>query len=193
AWRDRPRIQPARCVVCQQRMQHINGRSLDDYLTDGEKAAQRLGSVHFDGWLCPTCSPELLKKQPHQKIRQRNRRGINLQALVLDWQRFFDCPTCHELTMIKTDSRQLTAATAKKEGQYLTVYHCECCQRTVEKREPIPKVDKASSSRSYSSSNSSTATTNSYDSGSSYDSSSSSSSSDFGGGGSDGGGGGASW
>ncbi len=78
------------CAHCKKRMEKVETTTIDSNLSKPEKVAQKIGSVRFEGWKCPTCSQQLTGL------------GFHLIAWVSNSDRFSQCPTCQELTVTRT-------------------------------------------------------------------------------------------
>lgn len=160
---------PTHCSRCHYPMNQVSSDQIQSLLEAPEQVAQRLGSVLFLGWQCPTCYPTA------------DPSDIHIRAYILS-SVYQQCPNCQELTVEQT-SRVVKQATHYAEGEQKITRHCHCCSFVDEHWEKIPRLYESSSYESSST----------YESSSSSWSSGSSSSSDFGGGSSDGSGGGDSW
>ncbi|MEW6496360.1 MAG: TPM domain-containing protein [Cyanobacteriota bacterium] len=161
-------LRTTRCIHCQMPMEQTDSTLLASHLSRPEKVAQDLGSVKFEGWQCPSCSPKI------------QRQGIHIRTYVLDSALFSNCPTCQELTVTFED-KVLKRATEYTTGKRLVTNLCKCCNYRHEQEQIIPLLSSCSRSSSSSSD------------GSCSSSSTSSNSGDFGGGSSGGGGAGGDW
>lgn len=94
-------IRPVFCGQCYRSMGKLPGRDLARQLRAAETIAHRLGSVYFEGWICPKC------------------RGIHIRGHIQPGFRW--CETCRERTM-KAESRALVGA----KGRVRTPI-CQCC------------------------------------------------------------------
>jgi len=163
------------CANCRLPMNQLNATSVKPFLSHPEQVAQKLGSVRFEGWLCPRCQQNLTGQ------------NIHIRAYVLDRYRFRSCPTCQELTVQRT-SKTIELATNDQEGKRSVTETCHCCAYVNQKVEVIPR--KVSDSGYWSSSGYSAGEGSwSNDRGGSWDGDGGS----FGGGDSGGGGDGGSW
>jgi uncharacterized protein len=169
---------PLHCSVCRYPMTELDATP---YLNPAQLVAERLGSVHFTAWNCPTCPA------PASGL------SVHLRERVLSGH-FSTCPNCQELT-VERFSKEVERATTYSSGRRLIEDRCHSCGYSREIWETIPKLVEYSSHNhsKTSSDNSFWSSDNSSDSSSSDSSSSDSGSSDFGGGSSDGGGSGDSW
>ncbi len=118
---------PIHCADCKKRMEKVANTTIESNLSQPEKVAQRIGSVKFEGWQCPTCSPQLTGL------------GFHLIDWVLNSARFSQCPTCQELTVKRTETI-LKHATRHSTGKRLITNLCLCCAYREEKEETIPRL-----------------------------------------------------
>ncbi len=125
--RKRRSIRPLHCAKCQQPMQQIDAIADSPYLREPEKVAQKLGSVAFEGWKCPSCRLKLIGH------------GINLRAYLLDSKQFSLCPRCQELTVTCTE-KVLIHATTYSEGKKLITDECQCCSYCRASEQTIPRI-----------------------------------------------------
>jgi uncharacterized protein len=121
------------CANCRQPMEKLDSESVLPHLSQTEQVAQKIRSLSFEGWRCPTCQPKLTGQ------------GIHIRAYVLDRYRFRTCPTCQELTVERTP-QLLELATKDKEGERLVTEKCHCCSYVNEMVEVIPRKDSDDSS-----------------------------------------------
>jgi uncharacterized protein len=118
---------PIYCADCKKRMEKVEVSTIESNLTQPEKVAQRIGSVKFERWKCPTCSQQLTGS------------GFHLIAWVLNPDRFSECPTCQELTVTRTQ-KTLKQPTQYSSGRRLITDSCLCCSYRKEKEEKIPRL-----------------------------------------------------
>ena len=158
------------CANCNKRMKQIDKKVVQSVLSKPQKVAQKIGSVSFKGWQCPTCSQQLAEDNFH------------LVAYESPKPRFRRCPTCHELTVTRT-KKILKRATRFSAGQRLIIDECHCCDYRHEKKVTIPPLPPPSSGSSW----------GGYIGGGSFGGGGSSGGGSFGGGSSGGGGAGGDW
>lgn len=118
---------PIYCTDCKKRMEKVANTTIESNLSQPEKVAQRIGSVKFEGWKCPTCSPQLTGL------------GFHLIDWVLNSERFSQCPICQELTVKRTETI-LEHATRDSTGKRLVTKLCLCCAYRKEREETIPRL-----------------------------------------------------
>jgi uncharacterized protein len=163
------------CAKCQQPMERVK----DIELSKPQKVAQKLGSVSFKGYKCPSCS------------------GVNSYSLISylsNSSGYRICSQCDELTVTRTETT-LEKATHQNKGKVLISDRCYCCDYYQEKTIDTPRLRPPSNPGGGSGGN---RNTDYYLGGmaggySSSSSSGGSSGGDFGGGSSGGGGAGGSW
>ncbi|HEY9768466.1 MAG TPA: hypothetical protein V6C71_08125 [Coleofasciculaceae cyanobacterium] len=166
------------CAKCRQPMERVK----DIELSKPQKVAQKLGSVSFKGYKCPSCSDV---------------NSYLIIAYISNSSRYRICPQCDELTVTRTDTT-LKKATRQSKGKVLISDRCYCCDYCQDKTIDIPRLRPPSNRGGGSGGSGGNRNTNHYFGGmaggnSSSSSSGGSSGGDFGGGSSDGGGGGGSW
>nr|WP_238717796.1 TPM domain-containing protein [Petrachloros mirabilis] len=164
------------CQVCDTPMVGVDEQQVTSQLNQPQKVAMHLGSMAYEGWRCPSCSPQIQD-------------GLHIRAYELG-KRFNACPHCHERTMTSL-SEVLVPPTYSAPGLRVTTYTCHCCTHQSQKEYVIPKLQRASSSSS--SSNGGSFSGGSSGGGGSFGGGSSGGGGSFGGGSSGGGGAGGSW
>ena len=93
-WRRR---RPRRCPQCQTRMTRLDEVADDEHLNKGQLAEERVGSVDYDVWRCPSCAHHFTLRYPK-------------------WlSQYESCPQCHNRTLHST-TVTLEAATTSREG-----------------------------------------------------------------------------
>lgn len=168
-----------RCAHCKKDLHKVASKDLSLYLTETEKAAQKLGSVKFIGWQCPTSSPE------------DDSKDIHVRAYIWNPLSFRECPECKEFTVSRS-FEVLEAATDDQPGKNYVTDTCECCDYVKEYEEKSPPL-KLASSNHRSGSNSLFEGIYGGSFGGGFDGGSGSGGGDFGGGSSGGGGAGGDW
>lgn len=162
------------CANCKKRMEKVDDSIIESTLNQQEKVAQKLGSLKFEGWKCPKCSPLAFHRVAYESRLSQ----------------FRECPTCEELTVSHT-TQILERPTQYSEGKQLITDKCHCCDYQIQWEEKIPRLTPPRPPSSGSSGNSQYSGGDS-SGGSSYDGGGSSGGS-FGGGDSGGGGSGCSF
>jgi uncharacterized protein len=125
-----------RCPSCQSLMTCLGEAEDDELLEGGQQAEERVGSVDYDVWKCPTCSHHFTLRYPK-------------------WVSSFEkCPQCRNRTKSSTES-VIEAATTSSTGSAQVVESCAFCSFTREYTKVLPRIDSSSSSSSSGSSGSS--------------------------------------
>jgi uncharacterized protein len=161
------------CAKCRQPMERVQ----DIELSKAQQVAQKLGSVIFRGYKCPSCS---------------NNNSQSIIAYISNSSHYQKCPQCDELTVMRTKTT-LKKATCNSKGKVLISDRCYCCDysqgKTIDTRRlrsPSNRGGGGSRDSDYYPDGSISGYSSSFSSGES-------SGGDFGGGSSDGGGDGGSW
>ena len=125
-WR---RYRGRRCPQCQTRMLRLNDADDDAKLQDGQVAEERIGSVDYDVWSCPSCSHHFTLRYPK-------------------WlSQYGKCPQCSNRTKSSTET-VITRATTSSSGSARVVETCAFCSFTNEYTKTLPRVQASSSSSS---------------------------------------------
>ena len=125
-WRRR---HPRRCPQCQTRMARLEEADDDAHLSKGEAAEERVGSVDYDVWQCPSCSHHLTLRYP---------------KWLTSYQR---CPQCHNRTL-QSSSETLESATTSHAGRARVTETCAFCTYTHSFMKTLPRISQSSSSSS---------------------------------------------
>ncbi len=116
------RLQPIACPECKAQMRRLSEAEEDTYLNGAQQAEERVRTVDYDVWTCPSC----------------------LNHLVLPYKRtqlkYSKCPHCGTLTYSQVSDVVLRSATSIREGQGEKTYRCEHCGHTHLEHYTIPKV-----------------------------------------------------
>ncbi len=128
-WRRR---RPRRCPKCGTAMARLDEQADDAYLDQGQQAEERVRSVDYDVWLCPSC---------HETLTLPYRRWLSS---------YTECPRCKRRTLRST-SKTIRAATTLSEGLSRVTMKCGNCDFAAEKEVAIPRVTPSSSGGSSSS------------------------------------------
>lgn len=182
------RYRPRKCPRCQTKMTRLDEEKDNAYLEDPERLEEKIGSVDYDIWLCPSCA---------ETIKLRHDRYGSGYSL---------CPDCGARTVSETSS-VLSEPTYHRSGEVRVDERCVHCSYHVYSTHSTPPLRRpdydddhryssssAASSRSvHSLSASSSSGWSSSSSSSSSSSNSSSSGGSFGGGSSSGSGASGSW
>lgn len=123
-WR---RYRRRRCDACQAVMVRLDEAADDAMLADGEQAEERVGSVDYDVWKCPSCSNHLTLRYP---------------KWITGYSR---CPQCRNRTKSSTES-VTEAATRNSTGTAQVVETCAFCTFRHEYTKVLPRLQSNSSS-----------------------------------------------
>jgi uncharacterized protein len=125
-WR---RYRRRRCPQCQTRMLLLSDAEDDELLQEGQVAEERIGSVDYDVWKCPSCAHHFTLRYPK-------------------WVSKYDkCPQCSNRTKSSSE-HVVTAATTRSSGSARVVETCAFCSFTHEFTKTLPRLSESSSSSS---------------------------------------------
>ena len=117
------------CPECQTRMVCLSDSEDDAKLEKGQVAEERIGSVDYDVWRCPSCSHRFTLR-------------------YAKWLSKYDkCPQCSNRTKSSTET-VITAATTSHSGKARVVEQCAFCSFTKEYTKKLPRIVESSSSSS---------------------------------------------
>jgi uncharacterized protein len=125
-WRRR---RPRRCPQCQARMTRLDEVADDEHLSKGELAEERVGSVDYDVWRCPSCAHHFTLRYPKWLSQYKS------------------CPQCHHKTLQST-TETIKRATTSGEGTARVTETCGFCTFTNEFTKTLPRLSESSSSSS---------------------------------------------
>ena len=129
AFRKWRRYRRRRCPKCQTWMTLLTDYDDDAVLVEGQVAEERLGSVEYDVWKCPSCAHHLTLRYPK-------------------WTSKYDkCPQCLNHTKSATES-VIHAATTNNEGSARVLEKCAFCSFSNEYTKVLPRLPQSSSSSS---------------------------------------------
>jgi uncharacterized protein len=121
------RRRPRRCPQCRTRMSRLGEADDDAHLTEGEVAEERVGSVDYDVWQCPSCQHQFTLRYPKWLTR------------------YDSCPQCRNRTL-KSDSQTIEAATTSRQGSARVTNTCAFCNYTHTFTKTLPRISQSSSS-----------------------------------------------
>ena len=107
----------------------------DAHLSKGELAEERIGSVDYDVWQCPSCGHHLTLRYPKWLTQ------------------YGSCPQCHNRTRHST-TQTIESATTSHEGTARVTETCGFCTYKNEFTKTLPRLSESSSSSSGGSSSS---------------------------------------
>lgn len=127
AFRKWQRRRRRKCPQCGTWMLRLGEVEDDAALKAGEQAEERVGSVDYDVWKCPSCSHQLTLAYPK-------------------WFTSYDkCPQCHNRTKSSTQTT-IVAATTSSSGSARVNETCEFCTYRHEYTKTLPRIQTSSSS-----------------------------------------------
>ncbi len=104
----RLRNRPHRCPRCGTAMKKIDEIHDNEYLSSSQDLEERLGSVDYDVWLCPSCG----ERDIEQYVQPSS---------------FKQCPYCHTYASSLARRRVLKQPTTVSKGQGMNDYVCRNC------------------------------------------------------------------
>lgn len=121
------RNRPRKCPVDGIKMERVDELEDDKYLREGERVEERLKSVDYDVWLCPTCDHRVIESYK-------------------SWLSSYGaCRSCNYRTL-EGKSTILEHATTSSTGLKRVDYNCKHCNDSYSTHVTIPKKSKSSSS-----------------------------------------------
>ena len=112
------------CQNCGNSMEYIDSSEIDSYLSYPQQIARSIDSMQYFAWYCPQCyqSAPAIHLRGYIHSKRYNNSGT--------W--FEDCPTCHELTMVcsqtlATESISNWAGIKVKHQKFNVERECACC------------------------------------------------------------------
>ncbi len=124
------RNEPRVCPACNTLMEKKNETDDDVLLDDGQKVEEKIGSINYDVWICPTC------------------KHVEVEPYDAWFTQYQKCPSCSYKTYYQSGNRTITSATCSSSGVGERTYECKHCNHTEKKRYTIPEIDCSSSSSS---------------------------------------------
>jgi uncharacterized protein len=115
------------CPQCDTKMIRLAETDDDAMLDAGQQAEERLASVDYDVWKCPSCSHHFTLRYPR-------------------WLTSYDkCPQCHNRTKSSTETT-IVAATTSSSGTARVTEQCAFCRYHVAYEKMLPRIERSSSS-----------------------------------------------
>jgi len=125
-WR---RYRRRQCPQCRTRMVLLPDSEDDALLQEGQVTEERIGSVDYDVWTCPSCSHRFTLRYPK-------------------WLSPYEkCPQCAHRTK-SSKEHVISAATTSSSGSARVVELCAFCTFTREYTKVLPRITQSSSSGS---------------------------------------------
>lgn len=114
------------CPHCQTKMELIDEETDNDYLTPAQDTEEKLGSVDYDVWKCPTC--ETLEIFPYENTESE----------------YKVCPKCGSKALTRAKSIVVVPPTTTSPGVVRDIYECRNCHNHINHdRKTPPKTNAA--------------------------------------------------
>jgi len=126
-WRRR---RPRNCPTCGTRMVLLGEETDDARLDAGAKAEEKVKSINWDVWVCPSCDETL--RIPYKTFLST----------------YFACPQCKRRTAQAGGRKQVRAPTTTAAGLAEVRNRCSHCNHTWTTTETIPRLSSSSGSSS---------------------------------------------
>lgn len=120
-WRNRRR----KCPNCGTPMDKVDEVHDNDYLTPAQDLEEKVGSVDYDVWLCPSCGE------------------TDIYPFVNSASGMVECPQCHARTARLVRDRIISRPTASREGTAVKEYECLNCHHNFGKPYKLPPDNSA--------------------------------------------------
>lgn len=109
------------CPTCGAKMNRLGEKEDNELLNDSQDFEERLNTVDYDVWECPTCGT--IERFPY-KVKQ---------------EKYSECPACHTVAMTLDHEIILRQPTTRTEGEGEKVYVCKFCGHNDHRRFKIDK------------------------------------------------------
>ncbi len=119
----RTRNKPMKCQVCGSKMKKLSEDEDNELLNDSQDFEERLNTVDYDVWECPTCG------------------SVERYPFPTKQMKYTECPNCHTIAMCLVRDHTLVPATTRRAGEGEKVYECQFCHHQNRRRYSIPKRD----------------------------------------------------
>lgn len=117
------------CPQCRTRMARLNEADDDELLSEGQVAEERVGSVDYDVWKCPSCAHHFTLRYPKWVTG------------------YASCPQCSNRTK-SSKEHTISSPTTSSTGSARVVEACAFCSYTHEYTKTLPRLSESSSSSS---------------------------------------------
>ncbi len=105
----RLRNKPHKCPACGSLMNKVDEVHDNEYLSPSQDLEERVGSVDYDVWLCPSCGEK------------------DIEQYVQKSAPYIECEHCHARTARLVRTRIVRQATSASEGKGVKEYSCANC------------------------------------------------------------------
>ncbi|MDE5941226.1 MAG: TPM domain-containing protein [Muribaculaceae bacterium] len=116
------RLHKRLCPHCSAVMQRVDEDNDNNYLTQAQDAEERLDSVDYDVWLCPSCGE------------------TDIIPYVNPKKNYTVCSGCGARACTLVNHRTLVPPSTARDGVGVDEYQCLNCHQRTERRFSIPKV-----------------------------------------------------
>ncbi|MCM1483853.1 MAG: TPM domain-containing protein, partial [Muribaculaceae bacterium] len=110
------------CPNCGSKMRKLDEEADNAYLTPAQDIEERINSIDYDVWLCPTCGETDI-------IAYENRSSS-----------YTECPVCHAKACTLASDRIVSQPTPTHTGRGVRTYTCLNCHNNTQKHYDIPKI-----------------------------------------------------
>lgn len=114
-----------KCPNCSTKMKKLDEETDNKYLTPAEDTEERLNSIDYDVWLCPTCGE------------------TDVIPYVNKHSSYRICERCGARTSTLTENRTIMKPTTTRPGRGVRIYTCRNCGHRKEEPYELPKVASA--------------------------------------------------
>ena len=111
-----------KCPKCRTKMQKVDEVHDNDFLSPTQDTEERLNSVDYDVWLCPSCGETEI---------------LPYRSQLTNYQ---PCPQCGGLTCSLIKDQIILNPTTSRDGKGMRVYHCQNCTYEYTKYYDIAKL-----------------------------------------------------
>lgn len=128
---------PPFCNSCKKIMIRITEDQEDSYLSQGQRAEERVKSIEYDVWECRGCKKKVVLDYSDLRSKAKT------------------CPKCNHRTLLYQKKVIVESATTSNAGSGYKLSFCETCYFEAKEHFSIPRISSSSSISSISSSSSS--------------------------------------
>lgn len=114
---------PRKCPTCGKRMKRLPENKDNELLNAAQDLEEKLGSVDYDVWECPSCGT--VERFPFRENQKR----------------YTECPACGTVAMGLLCDAVLVPPTTRSEGHGERVYQCRYCGHQKKTPYKIPRKD----------------------------------------------------
>lgn len=123
-WRYRAtRTHRRKCPTCGARMNRLDEKEDNEYLSPSQDLEEQLNTVDYDVWVCPDCGT------------------IERFPFKVDQKKYTQCPSCGTIAMKPVSDIVTQQPTVHREGMGVKTYECEFCHHRDNRRYRIPRKE----------------------------------------------------